>query len=235
MGKKKLGELLRERGHISTEDLAKALDEQNRKVMLLGEVLLQRNLVKKQNLVTTLEEVTRVPYVDALSAQCEPAALKLVPHAVALRHCVLPLAVDGQTLVAVMAAPQNLHTIDELCFVTGRVISPRLGFRSEILAALEKYYGGSPNGPKVEPEEEAALFEHPDAPQLQFFSVSSRQSNQKAMKEIQAELQTQPTPAVRLVSSAIAAAIAKDASDIHIEPHGSGLVVRLRVDGVFGN
>ena len=44
-----------------------------------------------------------------------------------------------------MAEFQNVRTIDELFFLTGKVISPRLGFRSEILAAIGKDYM-SPRG-----------------------------------------------------------------------------------------
>jgi type IV pilus assembly protein PilB len=233
MAKKKLGEVLRERGHISPEDLSKALDEQHRKVSLLGEVLLQRGLVGKENLVAALEEVTKVPYVDCRSAQIDSEVLKLVPRHIAVKHCAMPLALDGQKAVMVMAEPQSVQAIDELRFVAGKVISPRLGFRSEIMIAIETYYGGSPASAAAEGTVNAPILKHTDHAEVTFIPTGSRQSNQEALKEIQAELQSQPSPAVSAVSAAIAAAVAKDASDIHMEPQGQGLVVRLRVDGVL--
>jgi len=45
MKRKRLGEVLSERGHISPADLAKALREQQGKVIHLGELLLQRKFV----------------------------------------------------------------------------------------------------------------------------------------------------------------------------------------------
>jgi type IV pilus assembly protein PilB len=231
MARKKLGEVLRERGHISTEQLAQALEQQQRKVILLGEVLLERGLVGRENLVAALEEVTKVRFVDCGSAKPDPEALKLVARAVALRHCVLPLALEDQKLVAVMAEPQNLPTIDELRFVAGKEIAPRLGFRSEILAAIDRYYESPVSAP--ENEVKAPMQDTADLSQVEFFSTSTRQSTQAAMEEFQAELRSQPTPAVRLVSAAIAAAVAKNASDIHIEPQAKALVVRMRVDGVL--
>lgn len=114
MRKKKLGEILRERGLISADDLSKALEEQQRKVILLGEVLLERNLVSREDLVASIEEVTKVQFIDCRSAQVDPNALKLVPHDVATRHCVLPIALEGSKIVVVMAEPQNLQAIDEL-------------------------------------------------------------------------------------------------------------------------
>ena len=232
MGKKRLGDVLRERGHISIDALTKALQEQQRKTILLGEVLLQRRVVHKQDLVTALEEVTRIRYVDCQSVSVDPVVLKRIPRGVALRHCVLPIGQDGDAIITVMAEPQNLHTIDELRFVCEKRISPRFGFRAEILAAIEKHYGGE--APVADSEEEKLpLGEYSKAREMEFISTSSRERNRDAMKEFQAELRSQPTPAVRLVSAMIAAALAKDASDIHIEPQAAETLVRLRVDGVL--
>lgn len=233
MGKKKLGEILRERGLISADDLSKALQEQQRKVILLGEVLLERNLVSREDLVASIEEVTKVPFIDCRSVTVDPNALKLVPHDVATRHCVLPIALEGNKIVVVMAEPQNLQTIDELRFGTGRVISPRLGFRREIVTSIDRHYHSSVGTRKGEAEHEGSMFDHIEIGHVEFLCASTRQSNQEALREIQAELHSKPTPAVRLVSAAIAAAVEKDASDIHIEAQASGMVVRMRVDGIL--
>ncbi len=233
MAKKKLGEVLRERGQISAEDLSKALDEQHRKVSLLGEVLLQRGIVGKDNLVAALEETTRVPYVDANSAQIEADILKLIPRAVAVRLCVLPIALDRHKLITVMAEPQNLHTTDELKFIAGKAIAPRLGFRSEILTAIQKHYGGTVDIPELAGPAKASAPDRGEKVKVEFIPAGNRQSSRDAIKEFQEELQSEPSPAVRLVSEAIAAAVARDASDIHIEPQANGLIVRMRLDGVL--
>jgi type IV pilus assembly protein PilB len=234
MGKKRLGDVLRERGHISNEDLSDALQEQQQKVIFLGEALLQRGSVRKEDLIAALEDVTQVPYIDCSSARIDPELLKLVPPAVALRHSALPLAREGEAVVMVMAEPQNLVAIDELRFVCGKPILPRLGFRSEIVAAIEKHYERPPTGPVAQKKAPAkAAAAEPERHRLEFFSASSRHSSKEAIKEIQKEMRSQPTSAVRLVSDAIAAAVEKEASDIHIEPHAEGAAVRLRVDGVL--
>ena len=64
MKRKKLGELLRERGKISGDALSEAISEQHGKVIRLGELLLERGLVEKSDLLHALHEVTRIPYVD---------------------------------------------------------------------------------------------------------------------------------------------------------------------------
>ncbi len=119
MKRKRLGEVLRERKRISAEDLQKTIDEQQVKSILLGELLLQRGLVGKDDLVAALEEVTRFRYVDCRFATVETAVLELVPRSAAIKNCALPLVREGNRIIVVMAEPQNLHALDELRFISG--------------------------------------------------------------------------------------------------------------------
>jgi len=231
MKKKRLGEVLRERGHISPADLNKAIEDQQGKLVHLGELMLQRELVSKEDLAAALTEVTHVPYVKCESIEIDPDVLKLLPHAVAKRWCVLPIQTHGTTrLVMAMAEPQNLHTIDELRFLTGMEIVPRLAFRSEIEAAIERWYGAAEQAEAAVAEAIAPANEDPG---MEFISSSSLQRNIEAMQEMQAELLQKSTPAVRLVASTITAAAGKQASDIHIEPQATDTIIRLRVDGML--
>src|SRR5580692_13079366 len=108
MKKKKLGEVLRDRGHISPADLHRIVGEQQGKVIHLGELMLERGLVGKEDLGAALEEVSHIPYIDCSSIQPELEAMKLVPRSMAERLCVLPLRLEQKQLVVIMAAPQDL-------------------------------------------------------------------------------------------------------------------------------
>ncbi len=232
--KKRLGEVLRDRGSISSADLSKALEDQQGKVIHLGELMLERGLVSKPDLIAALAEVTRAPYVDCSTAQVDLAVLKRIPRNVAHRCCVFPLVREGPRLVTVMAEPQNLGTLDELRFTSGLEIAPRLGFRAEINAAIEKHYAEPQSAETPATVQQVTLsVGEGDDPEMEFISTSSRQSNLEAMEELQAELVKKRTPAVRLVSSMIVAAMNKHASDIHVEPQASDTIVRIRVDGVL--
>ena len=70
---------------------------------------------------------------------------------------------------------------------------------------------------------------------MEFISSSSQERNVEAMREMQIELQqkSKTTPAVHLVATMIKAAVAKKASDIHIEPQQNDTAVRFRVDGIL--
>ena len=228
MKRKRLGEVLSERGHISPADLAKALREQQGKVIHLGELLLQRKLVGKDQLLSALAEISGVEYVDARTLDPPPEVLKTVPAPLARRCRAVPVRCEDKTLVVLMSQPQNLQLLDELRFKTGMKIDPRFGFLGEVQAAIDRLYGIQDD---ARPAEETA----DDLAGMEFISSSSQERNVRALREMQQELQqkSRTTPAVHLVATMIKAAIGKRASDIHIEPQQSETTVRMRVDGVL--
>jgi type IV pilus assembly protein PilB len=234
MKRKRLGEILQGRGKISAASLEQLFKEQQGKVVRLGELILERGLVDKASLIEALEEVSRVPYLDCSTIRCEKNALQAIPGAVAERLAILPIRMENSALVVAMAEPQNLAVIDELRFTSGKTISPRLSFRTEILAAIARNYGQSLTLAPVETES-SSLQEALDeiVHEMEFISTSTRQANREAIEEVQAELQQEKTPAVRLVSEIIQMALTKQASDIHIEPQAADTVIRLRVDGML--
>jgi type IV pilus assembly protein PilB len=233
MKRKKLGEILQDRGQISASDLQQLFNEQEGKMVRLGELILERGLVDKPSLVKALEEVSRVAYLDCATIQCDTAVLRSIPKSMAVRLDILPIHMDQSRMVVAMAEPQNVATIDELRFTTGMDISPRLGFRAEIMSAIVRNYdhfeGSAPARQASAAEESTPGSEM----EMEFISTSSRQANRDAIQEIQAELTQKKTPAVHLVSKIIQMALDKQASDIHIEPQAAATVVRIRVDGVL--
>lgn len=234
MKRKRLGEVLQERGKISAGALQKLFEEQNGKVIRLGELILERGAVDKASLIEALEEVCRVPYLDCSTVRCEKVALDAVPGALAKRLAVLPISIDDTSLVVAMAEPQNLATIDELQFTSGKKISPRLAFRAEILDAIGWHYKQSQTPAQAEAEiSSTPTVIEKSGPEIEFISTSTRQANREAIQEVQAEINHRKTPAVRMVSAIIQTAMVKQASDIHIEPQATMTVVRIRVDGVL--
>jgi type IV pilus assembly protein PilB len=234
MRRKRLGELLQERGKISAESLQQLFQDQKDKGARLGELILESGLVEKSALTKALEEISRVPYLDCTSITCEPQALQAIPYEIAHRLAVLPICHQQSTLVVAMGEPQNLTVLDELRFITGKTISPRIGFLIEIAAGIARNYSvghlntGNEEASASGPEQSAESL-----PEMEFVSTSSRQANKEAIQEIQAEISQKRTPAVRLVTEIIRNAISRQASDIHIEPQSAATVVRIRVDGVL--
>ena len=242
MKKKRLGEILRERNHVSVENLDKAIQDQQGKLVHLGELLLQRGAVSKSDLVSALVEASRIPYFDCSNVEVDAETLSLISATMARGCCALPLETAGNKLVVVMAEPQNLHFLDELRFKAGMQISPRLGFRAEVAAAIAINYASAASEAAAAAATAAAtvvsvkeiVLSAADT-EMEFISSSSQERNVEAMREMQSELlqKSRTTPAVMLVASMIKAAAERRASDIHIEPHSDDTAIRFRVDGML--
>ena len=190
MAKRKLGEILAKRGQISPERLSKAIEEQNSTLVHLGEILFKSEAVEKKPLALAISEVISIPYVDCAAARPDPEALALISPKVAEQFNVLPLRFEDRCLVVVMSEPQDLSKLNQVAFSAGRQLSPRFGFKSEIAAAIRKHYCLGPSGAP-----RANLGAAPAQDGIEFLSNSKRASNAEAMRELQAELLHQNTPA----------------------------------------
>jgi len=204
--KKKSRELLSERRQSSPRVLAEVSQQQPERVLNLGKLLLERSLIAKEQLTSALEEVTRRPYVDCASITPDLAILSLIPRSLAVKCEAIPIGIHGKELVIALTEPQNLASIDEIKFTAGMSISPKLGFRSEILAAIERCYGrGESASEAAESVPEDAKEREPGAG-IVFISTSARQGHREAMQEMQAELAPRPAPAVGIVSETVSVA-----------------------------
>ncbi|MCX6634610.1 MAG: type II secretion system ATPase GspE, partial [Acidobacteria bacterium] len=129
-----------------------------------------------------------------------------------LRQCrAMPVALKGASLQLAMADPLDFETIQAVRGFTGLKVEPVLAAEQEILDAIEKYYG----------QEEKS-----DADQEG--SGAEAAEDLEHLRDMASE-----APVIRLVNAAIASAVEKRASDIHIEPFDKEFRIRFRIDGVL--
>src|SRR4030095_3098639 len=164
----------------------------------LGEVFLRGFNLKKSEVAAEIEQVQGVTYVECPPKAIAPEVLALVPRALALRCCALPLQIKGKCVIVAMAEPQDLVLLDELRFSAGMPISPRFSFREDILAGIKKFYSNSDGvefdregeGSRAGEEKFGEIFESDSSfSELEFITASTREESREALKEFQAGLQ----------------------------------------------
>ena len=210
-----LGALLTEEGLITPEHLDVALAEQRRGdgTKRLGEILIQLRFLTEPNLLRMLSIQLDCPIVDLNQEPPDPDVLNLVPSEFAMRHHLIPLRRNDETLVVAMADPLDISGIDDLHLLTGLDIAPMLALPGEIQRLCEQAYMSRMIQDVKEAERAIDEDENLDVADLQ-----------KMAKE---EL------VIQMVNLIINQAIQDRASDIHIEPFDKELRVRYRVDGVL--
>src|SRR5688572_27551196 len=148
-------------------------------------------------------------------------------------NAVLPVALKGRSLEAVVANPRNLTLQDDLSRQCGGAsLSLRVGVREEIAAALEKILPTPVvASPAAAPEPEPVAEIETTEPKFQTQGVRDWDLAPSPKDDGNVKIDSST---VRLVNDTIRAAIAAGASDIHWESlDNGGLIIRLRVDGIL--
>jgi type II secretory ATPase GspE/PulE/Tfp pilus assembly ATPase PilB-like protein/8-oxo-dGTP pyrophosphatase MutT (NUDIX family) len=149
-------------------------------------------------------------------SRIDPRAVALLAERWARRHRVLPVAVDGGTIIVATSDPLDLDAERAIAFATGHRVRWELASIDDIVLHLDRVY------------QETPVSREPVAPPVEVqhlpFSADAASSTSG----------TESGPSViRLVDQLIAEAIRGGASDLHLEPEEQGIAVRHRVDGVI--
>ncbi|GAC1410195.1 MAG: hypothetical protein NVSMB57_03710 [Actinomycetota bacterium] len=160
---KPLGEVLVEERVITRDQLGAALERQKESGLFLGKVLLEMGLVDEPTLVEAVARQIGVPYADLSARKPSADIVHLIPDELARKHCVVPYALDGSTLLLAMAEPTNITAVREIAALTGFEVKAALAVRRYILQTIEdSKTGTSAFAPSL--EEEFLRETDPDAP-----------------------------------------------------------------------
>ncbi|MCC7114716.1 MAG: type II secretion system ATPase GspE [Burkholderiales bacterium] len=216
--RKRLGELLIERGKLDTGSLERALRLQQETPERLGSLLVTLGLVAPRDVAEALAAQLDLPLLDAAGYPELPILEERVSPRFLRDARALPVREDADELVLAMADPTDGYAIDAFSMVTGRRVRPMVAVPGDLDAALERLYGSGKSavGQIVGDEVETRVDELALGADVQ------------QLKDLASE-----APVIRLVSLLITNALAARASDIHIEPFENRLVVRNRIDGVL--
>jgi general secretion pathway protein E len=126
--------------------------------------------------------------------------------------CVFPYEDKVHGPVVALADPSNAAAVQATTIVLGKVPSARIASFEDIATALDQRLGQ---------QQEATTAENMEASSL-------REDDIDGLRDL-----ASGAPVVRAVNDLFETAVELRASDIHIEPGRSGLVVRMRVDGLL--
>src|SRR5713226_2615672 len=144
--RKRLGQLLTESKVIDEHQLQSALGHQKQWGGKLGGILVQKGFCKEAEVVRVLAQHLSMPVVQLAGVKIDPRAVKVVSRQVAEKLHVFAYELSGtgrsEVVTIAMSDPTDLSAVDQLAFHTGKRIKPMLAGDSEIVAAIQKHYGG---------------------------------------------------------------------------------------------
>lgn len=237
-----IGQLLCQLGFLRSEDLEYILDY-NEKRLKLGEILISQNLIDEQRLSSALkiskeekiplgralvkqhlieeEQVARavaiqydLQYVSLASVKFGPQLAGFVNANFAQRHRIVPVSVDGKTLIMAMAYPLRHDELSQLESCCQLKIQPVIARESEIIIAQQRLFKLT----GVTTREEL----HFELSEDQLRDNKSKYVNDVISADVE-----------YLVKRIITTGIKDSASDIHLESTENGMQIRYRIDGVL--
>jgi len=148
MARKRLGQLLLERGLIDVDQLNSALQYHRQWNVRLGSALVAKGFIAEGTLTRTLAESLQIPMVDLSKVDVDGRALGLLKSSVCEQYEIFPIAVKEHrgrhTLLLAMADPLNVAAIDEVAFTTDMTVRPAIAQISSLDAAIRRYFHNQP-------------------------------------------------------------------------------------------
>lgn len=136
-----LARILKDRGIVSEKQLEEAIQRQVLYGGRLGTSLFELGMITEERLQDALARAFGLPAGGFDPAQIEPAAVKLLPKALAERHKVCPYKLKGKTLQLLMVAPRDHEALAKIGFSLGYIIKPLVVPEFRMLQLLQQHYG----------------------------------------------------------------------------------------------
>ena len=208
-------QLLRDSEKATEEQIAKLREQEKAEKKPLQDIVLKNNIVSEKELTELYAANIDIPYVELNSKEVPREILKLIPERIARQYKVILFGVndDGSKLLA-MEDPDDIQAINFLQKQLGSDIKVHVATASNILSALDQYRGSV-------------------STELTKVLDSEEQESGEDELDVSEEDVAEDSPIAQTVNLIIEYAIKSGASDIHIEPRDSNIIVRYRVDGVL--
>jgi type IV pilus assembly protein PilB len=208
-GRRPLGQILKDLGVVREGQIQEALALQRKQGGLIGALLVELGHCTKADVARALAEQSGLQSVSLAARQPSAEALERIDADTAHAFCVLPLALEGRTLVVALSDPLNTAVLEDLRFTTGLEVRGAVAEEGELRAALAAAYPSQGNlSDAIDAAARAAVGSDMAA------AASSK-------------------PVVRLLNSILHRAIRDRASDVHFEVFDQDFRIRYRVDGAL--
>ena len=216
-----LEKFIAELGLVSKKDLDKAVEVAEEEGVSLGSILLRDKKIKEEDLKRSEAYVLGVPFVSLLGQKIDFETLSLIPEPVAKKNNIVSYRKTNKELEVAMLDIDDLSVLDFIRKKVDLKILPRLTDVESIKSALSQYKKSlQADFDSIIQRESSTLH-----------AVKEDGESEDSEKDLMAL--AEDLPVVKIVDTLVSHAILQGASDIHIEPGETELVVRYRIDGIL--
>ena len=144
--KQLLGNVLLDRDLITKDQIKQVLQIQERQGGYFGKILVDLGYISERDIVTALVIQCHVPYIAIDQYDIDQDILRLVPREIARKYHVIPLDQVKKILSIVMADPLDTEAKSELQHITNCRLVPFIATQGEIENAIHRGYDFDDDG-----------------------------------------------------------------------------------------
>jgi type IV pilus assembly protein PilB len=216
MRNERIGDYLVSQGLINDDQLQQVLAAQKESngTKKFGDVVVELGFMSEVNFTKALAGKLRVQYVDLDNTEINTEAVQKVPEALARKHTVIAINVQGKRLTVATNDPVNFIVLEDIKVSTGMDTVPVLATTSAINKAIGKCYS----------------MQNVDSV-LEGVSAMGGDLGDMNAEDAEAKDRVENAPIVKLATTIVENSYRADATDIHIEPFDKYTRIRIRVNG----
>ncbi len=215
-----LKEFIIDSGIVAKKEIDAAAEEALKKGRSLGDILVSRGSMTEDSLRRIQAYVLGIPFVNLREHRVPADVLALIPEPIARTHNIIAFRKEGDSLEVAMLDVEDLASIDSVRKKTGLKILSRLTDTESIKFALLQY-------------QKSLKDEFGDIISTEAGKISVVAGGGKDLSGDELKKMAEDLPIVRIVDTLLRHAIVQGASDIHIEPMETEVLVRYRIDGIL--
>ncbi len=216
-----LKDFILDSGLVSKADITQAEKEAQEKGDTLARVLIAKGKLTEDDIRRMQAYILGIPFVDLKGEKLPFDVLSLIPEPIARNHNIIAFKKSDTALEVAMLDTEDLTAIDFIKKKVGLKILPRLTDAESMKSAILQYQKSlkAEFGDLIA-EDVSSLKNIPDGGDTEIGSED--------LKKMADEV-----PMIRIVDTLLKHAIIQNASDIHIEPQETELLIRYRIDGLL--
>ncbi|MFK7823054.1 MAG: type II secretion system ATPase GspE [Oligoflexales bacterium] len=222
--RKSLGEILIESSALTEDQLKEALSFQGEgaEKRKLGEILVDKAYISEEDMLKALAYQLDLPYYEKLPINdIDPSLVDNIPIQFARDNLILPIARDDFNVTVAVADPLNIFPMDDLRLILSTNINMIVCSPSVINHSINRVYERSNDASQK-------VIDELNVPEIGTGDEDDLEETRDLLESSDDE-----KPIIRLVNGLLSRAVKERASDIHIEPYETEIVVRFRIDGTL--
>jgi type IV pilus assembly protein PilB len=217
--KKLIGQVLKEKGLVTDEQLNQALEYQkNNTAKKIGEILIELGYINYEDLAKALAESLNIPYIDLLKEEIDENLVLRFDIDTLKQYKFIPIKIDELGVVVIgLVDPLDYEAIN-IARSTLNVVNIEIGVIS--YQAFNKVISDLENKFIINQA-------------LREISLKATTIIEDIFNYINLEDLSDKEGVIKLVEAIFKQAITYRATDIHIEPLNNNVRVRYRIDGIL--